>query len=282
MDPEDWQIAGTLATQRIIVLRASPTGGATAEFVHDSLVKQWPTLADHLEEHRDFLEWRDDVRRRLKSWDDTDHEPSQLLGGRHLWLGLELLRQPACDVSERERKYLLVSQQRQQAVRHFAGHVFISYVREDSRNVDQLQRLLEVAGIPVWRDTADLWPGEDWRVKIRRAIMDNALVFLACFSVASLARGRSFQNEELVLAIEQLRLRRPEDPWLIPIRFDECEIPDRDIGGGRSLTSIQRADLFGEHYAEDAERIITAILRILGRNSDVADNSSPADRYNSR
>jgi hypothetical protein len=112
--------------------------------------------------------------------------------------------------------------------------------------------------------------------------MDNALVFLACFSVASLARGRSFQNEELVLAIEQLRLRRPEDPWLIPIRFDECEIPDRDIGGGRSLTSIQRADLFGEHYAEDAERIITAILRILGRNSDVADNSSPADRYNSR
>ncbi len=44
-----------------------------------------------------------------------------------------------------------------------AGHVFISYVREDSDHVDRLQRALQAAGIPVWRDTADLWPGEDWR-----------------------------------------------------------------------------------------------------------------------
>ena len=114
-----------------------------------------------------------------------------------------------------------------------AGHVFISYVREDSDRVDKLQRTLQAAGIPVWRDTADLWPGEDWRIMIRRAITDNALVFMACFSRASLARGKSYQNEELTLAIEQLRLRSPHDPWLIPVRFDACEIPDRDIGGGR-------------------------------------------------
>ena len=34
----------------------------------------------------------------------------------------------------------------------------------------------------MWRDTADLWPGEDWRAKIRQAIICNALVFIACFS----------------------------------------------------------------------------------------------------
>ena len=50
-------------------------------------------------------------------------------------------------------------------------------------------QLLEAAGIPVWRDTADLWPGEDWRMNIRRAITDNALVFIACFSLVSLARS---------------------------------------------------------------------------------------------
>lgn len=66
--------------------------------------------------------------------------------------------------------------------RWFAGHVFISYVREDADRVGQLQRALQVAGIPVWRDTADLWPGEDWQAKIRSAITDNALVFIACFS----------------------------------------------------------------------------------------------------
>src|SRR5712692_3380826 len=102
-----------------------------------------------------------------------------------------------------------------------ARHVFISYVREDSAQVDQLQGALEAAGIPVWRDMADLWPGEDWRAKIRSAITDNAFVFIACFSKRSLARDSSYQNEELTLAIEQLRQRAPEHPWLIPVRFDE-------------------------------------------------------------
>jgi hypothetical protein len=57
------------------------------------------------------------------------------------------------------------------------GHAFISYAREDSPRVDQLQQMLKAAGIPEWRDTAGLWPGEDWRAKIRHAITDNALVF---------------------------------------------------------------------------------------------------------
>jgi hypothetical protein len=151
--------------------------------------------------------------------------------------------------------------------RNVAGHVFISYVREDSDRVGQLHGALQAAGIPVWRDTADLWPGEDWRLKIRRAITDNALVFIACFSLAALARGKCYQNEELALAIEQLRLRQPDDPWLIPVRLDECDIPDRDIGSGRTLTSLQRADLFGDRFDDGATRLIAAIRRILGGSS---------------
>jgi hypothetical protein len=138
-------------------------------------------------------------------------------------------------------------------------------VREDFERVDELQRRLQAAGIPVWRDTCDLWPGEDWRAKIRRAITDNALVFIACFSRASLARSKSYHWEELTLAIEQLRLRPADDPWLIPVRFDDCEVPGRDIGGGRTLTSIQRADLFGDHIGEGTNRLVDSILRILRR-----------------
>jgi TIR domain-containing protein len=152
-----------------------------------------------------------------------------------------------------------------QAAARLIGHVFISYVREDSIEVDRLQRLLESAGVRVWRDTADLWPGEDWRVKIRQAISDNALVFLACFSRRSLARRRSYQNEELILAIDQMRRRPPGEPWLIPVRFDECDIPDLEIGGGRSLTDIQHADLFGDGFDDAAARLNAAVLRILGR-----------------
>lgn len=152
--------------------------------------------------------------------------------------------------------------------RKVAGHVFISYTHEDSDRADRLQRVLEAAGIPVWRDTSDLWPGQDWRTRIRSSITGDALAFLACFSRRSLARARSYQNEELAVAIEQLRLRPPDRPWLIPVRFDDCKIPGVDLGAGRTLASIQHADLFGERYDEEAQRLVTAILRILGQRTD--------------
>ena len=115
----------------------------------------------------------------------------------------------------------------------------------------------------MWRDTADLWPGQDWRAVIRRAIADGALVFLACFSSRSVARSSGYQNAELALAAEQARLRRTGDSWLVPVRFDQCELPDLDLGGGRTLGSIQRADLFGGQASLAAERLVEAIQRIL-------------------
>ncbi len=119
----------------------------------------------------------------------------------------------------------------------------------------------------MWRDTDHLWPGEDWQAEIRRAIADNALVFIACFSHVGLARAKSYQNKELALAIAQMQLRRPDDPWLIPVRLGECDIPEWDIGGGRLLTSIQRVDLFGDRFDDGAARLVAAIERILGRAS---------------
>lgn len=143
------------------------------------------------------------------------------------------------------------------------GHVFISYARVDAGEVDKMEEALAVAGIPVWRDTARLWPGDNWRLKIRQAIGEDALVVIACFSERSLGRTAAYQNEELTLAIEQLRLRRPDMPWLIPVRFDDCKMPDLDIGGGHTLSSLQRADLFGAQIAMESARLVEAVRRIL-------------------
>lgn len=148
------------------------------------------------------------------------------------------------------------------------AHAFISYMHEDSPHADQLRRTLEAAGISVWLDTSSLQPGTDWRMELRRAITYDALAFLACFSSRSLSRDKSYQNEELVLAVEQVRLRRPGVPWLIPVRFDECAIPDLDIGSGRILSSIQSVDLFGDRFAEGADRLVAAIQRIAERAGD--------------
>ncbi len=147
-------------------------------------------------------------------------------------------------------------------------HAFLCYASEDARQVDHLHAALEAAGVRVWRDTEDLWPGEDWREKIRAAITRDALVFVACFSTVSTTRAKSYQNEELALAVDELRLRRPDVPWLIPVRLDECDIPDRDLGGGRSLAALQRADLFGQRRTRELARLVAAVTRILGSRSE--------------
>src|SRR3984957_9886239 len=158
------------------------------------------------------------------------------------------------------------------------GHAFISYASEDSPAAQRLQAVLQAAGVAVWRDSDSLWPGQDWRSRIRQAITDDALVFIACFSKSSTSRPKSYQNEELTLAIEQLRLRRPEDPWLIPVRFDDCSIPDLEIGPGRTLNSIQRMDFFGDNLNENIARLVSVVLRILYRNNVTAGLVAPQRR----
>jgi hypothetical protein len=144
------------------------------------------------------------------------------------------------------------------------GHAFISYVREDKRRVDRLEKFLAENGVPVWRDIHQLWPGEDWRAKIRDAIAADSLAFVACFSRNSEERQKSYQREELLLAVEQLRLRAPSRPYLLPVRFDDdCQIPDLEIGGGRTLHSLQWVDLFGKQWQENAKALVTGVDHIL-------------------
>jgi hypothetical protein len=144
-----------------------------------------------------------------------------------------------------------------------AGHAFISYARVDRVRVDVLANVLRAASIPVWRDTDALWPGDEWKLEIRRAIERDTLAFLACFSRASVGRPRGYQNEELNLAAEVMRQRPPGGPaWLIPIRFDDCEIPDFAIGGGRTLNDLQRVDLFGSDEESSRDRLVEIVAKI--------------------
>jgi hypothetical protein len=129
--------------------------------------------------------------------------------------------------------------------------------------VDRLQRVLEEAGITVWRDTANLWAGQDWKIEVRRAITTGSLAFIACFSENSELKRTSYQREELILATEQMRLRPPGRPWLIPVRFADCGLPDFDLGPGRTLDSLHRIDLFDGSWADATPRLVGAVFRVL-------------------
>jgi len=135
--------------------------------------------------------------------------------------------------------------------------VFISYVHENSQEVQQLCDKLIKHGVNVWLDRNNIMPGTRWQWAIQRAIHDEAF-FIACFSREYNGRDETYMNEELTLAIERLR-RLPHDrAWFIPVKLSECEIPDRSIGAGETLQDLQYVELY-KNWDDGIKRILLAI-----------------------
>jgi maltooligosyltrehalose trehalohydrolase len=152
------------------------------------------------------------------------------------------------------------------AEREGHGHAFISYVREDAVYVDQLQAALEDAGIPVWRDVKDLWPGEVWKRRVRDEIAKNSLAFIPCFSRSLPKRARSTMYEELTWAAEEYRKRNPDVPWIFPVLFEECDVPTVELGSGLTLHDLQWVQL-GQNKDGPLERLISALRALFSADS---------------
>lgn len=137
--------------------------------------------------------------------------------------------------------------------------VFISYVREDKELIDKLAADLASNAVEAWIDRRQLLPGYRWQDAIRRAIGEGDF-FIACFSSAYNARSKTYMNEELILAIEELRKRSSDRVWFIPIRLSPCQIPDRSIGAGETVNSLQSVDLF-DNWEEGISRILKVVCQ---------------------
>jgi hypothetical protein len=137
------------------------------------------------------------------------------------------------------------------------AHVFISYVSEDQASARRLCDALMARGIDAWLDKDRIPPGSRWRQEIKKAIADGVL-FLACFSDAYSARPKNYMNEELTLAVDQLRLMPTDRTWFIPVKFSNCVIPERDIGGGATLRDLQWVD-FSSDWNEGFQRLCLTI-----------------------
>ena len=85
--------------------------------------------------------------------------------------------------------------------------------------------------------------------------------YLACFSQEYFDRDRSYMNEELTVAIEELRQRPTDRAWFIPVVLSGSGVPDRDIGGGETLRDIQWVDL-----SSDWSRGVQKILEVVAAN----------------
>jgi hypothetical protein len=140
------------------------------------------------------------------------------------------------------------------------GKVFISYVRDDATEVARLVKDLEAHGITTWRDWNDILPGQNWRDAIREAIRSGA-AFIACFSSNYARRDKTYMNEELQLAIAEIRLMPKNRVWFIPVLLNPCAVPDYEVGPGRWLSDFQRVPLF-ENWHSSLKNIVTAVERV--------------------
>jgi HEAT repeat protein len=136
-------------------------------------------------------------------------------------------------------------------------HVFISYVREDREQVDRLCQDLESHGVKVWLDRNSIKPGARWKDAIRNAIKEGAF-FIACFSNEYASKSKTYMNEELTLAIEELRQFGTGREWFIPLLLSECDVPARSIGAGETLLDINWVPFY-----EDWEAGIKKLLSVI-------------------
>ena len=148
-----------------------------------------------------------------------------------------------------------------------AGHVFVSYVHEDEAEVKRLTAELSSAGIDVWRDKDRLVLGEHWETSVRKAIEDGAF-FIACFSERSATREKSYMNEELSVAIDELRKRPRHSNWFISILLSPDALPDVSIDSSRTLESLYYLKLY-EDWEDGVTRLISDLAPDRKRSRDV-------------
>ncbi|ROI05359.1 SUMF1/EgtB/PvdO family nonheme iron enzyme [Microcystis aeruginosa FACHB-524] len=133
--------------------------------------------------------------------------------------------------------------------------IFLAHASEDKPAVLALYDRLKQAGYKPWLDEEDLIPGQIWRDEIPKAIKASQ-IFLACLSGKSAKQG--YIQRELRIALDTLGQMLPGTIFFIPMRLEECEIPDLRMSEvGLNLRDIHRLDYWKENGFEQLERAIT-------------------------
>ncbi len=133
--------------------------------------------------------------------------------------------------------------------------IFLAHASEDKQAVLKLYDRLKQAGYKPWLDKKDLIPGQNWRSIIPKAIAQSQL-FIACLSSRSITK-QGFVQREFKMALNQAADRPPNSIYIIPIRLDDCEIPNlRQEEYGLNLRDIHWLDYWEADGFDNLERAI--------------------------
>jgi hypothetical protein len=136
--------------------------------------------------------------------------------------------------------------------------VFLCHASADKPKVRELYRDLRKRGIKPWLDEEDLLPGQEWDVEIAKALRSSDAIII-CLSKNSVDKAGYIQRE-IKFALDKA-LDMPEGRiLLIPIRFEECEVPFR-------LARYQWVDLFETSGFTKLMRALRYQASQLGRST---------------
>ena len=113
--------------------------------------------------------------------------------------------------------------------------VFLCHARADKPKVQELYRYLRRRGIQPWLDGEDLIAGQNWKTEISKAIKASDVIII-CLSKNSINK-EGYVQAEITFALEKALEIPQERIFIIPARFEDCEVP-------KSLEGYHWVDLF--------------------------------------
>jgi acyl carrier protein len=137
--------------------------------------------------------------------------------------------------------------------------VFLCHASSDKPAVRNLYFKLRSAAVYIvpWLDKEDLLPGQRWKYEISLAVRSSDIV-LVCISNTSI-RKPGYVQKEIKDALDVADLQPEGTIFLIPVKLEECQIPDR-------LSDIHCVNLYEEDGFDRLMRSLTARAQQLGIN----------------
>jgi hypothetical protein len=132
--------------------------------------------------------------------------------------------------------------------------VFISYASEDRTVAQQVKNAFDAAGVDVWYDQRALESGDDYRVKIEKNI-ESCSYFVPLISRSTAGQERRFFRLEWFKAIDEMKFRPPEFPFIQPILIDDTPLDSPGIPREFTSRHIRKIDALAE-LVDDARRRI--------------------------
>jgi CYTH domain-containing protein len=152
--------------------------------------------------------------------------------------------------------------------------VFIAHANEDELKARELFAYLEQSGFDPWLDKKKLLPGQNWRDEIPKALKKSDF-FIACLSSQSVSK-KGYIQREFKQALNLLAEMPTGTIYLIPLKLDECEVPDlRQNEYGVNLRDIQWLN----YWEEDGYEKL--ILSIRHQWDNMQSQNSPTEKIKS-